>query len=153
MRSRVGLALIAALGLFVAACSSSDSDDSGDSGPAKDALKAAWIYVGPANDGGWSQAHNTGREYVATELGSAVETTFKESVPEGAQVEQVIDDLVKDGNKIIFAASYGYGEAMVAAAEKYPEVKFEMATGDSITGGKPVPENYAEYWGAGEDTC
>ena len=25
------------------------------------AYKAAWIYVGPHNDGGWSQAHDDGR--------------------------------------------------------------------------------------------
>ena len=24
-------------------------------------IKAAWIYVGPHNDGGWSQAHDRGR--------------------------------------------------------------------------------------------
>jgi len=147
-----GTTLLVLLALFGAACSSSDSDSSGSSGASGEAIKAAWIYVGPANDGGWSQAHDNGRQFVATELGDAVETTFKESVPEGAQVEQVIDDLVKDGNKIIFATSYGYGEAMVAAAAEYPDVKFEMATGDSLTAGKPVSENYAEYWGAGEDT-
>ncbi len=33
------------------------------------AFKAAWIYVGPHNDGGWSQAHDQGRLYVQTALG------------------------------------------------------------------------------------
>ncbi|MFM8971953.1 MAG: BMP family ABC transporter substrate-binding protein [Actinomycetota bacterium] len=149
---RISLLLLTVFGLLVAACSSSDSSDSGESGPSENATKAAWIYVGPANDGGWSQAHDNGRKFVADELGSEVETTFKENVPEGPQVAQVIDDLVKDGNEIIFGTSYGFQEAMVAAAEKYPNVKFEQATGDYLTQGKPVPENYAESWGAGEDT-
>ncbi len=35
-------------------------------------LKAAWIYVGPHNDGGWSQAHDAGRLYVQKQLGSKV---------------------------------------------------------------------------------
>ncbi len=109
------------------------------------AFKAAWIYVGPHNDGGWSQAHDQGRLYVVKHLGSKVQTTYKENVPEGPQVVQVIDQLVRDGNKIIFATSFGYQTAMAAAAKKYPDVKFEMATGTMQS------KNMAEYYGAGED--
>ena len=49
-------------------------------------IKAAWIYVGPHNDGGWSQAHDKGRLYVQKQLGANVITTYKENVPEGPQV-------------------------------------------------------------------
>lgn len=108
-------------------------------------IKAAWIYVGPHNDGGWSQAHDNGRLYVQKKMGAAVKTTFKENVPEGPQVTQVIDSLVRDGNKIIFATSFGYMDAMAAAAKKYPDVYFEHATGYK-TG-----KNFANYFGAGED--
>ena len=55
-------------------------------------IKAAWIYVGPHNDGGWSQAHDVGRLYVQKKLGKNVVTTFKENVPEGPQASQVIDE-------------------------------------------------------------
>jgi basic membrane protein A and related proteins len=110
-----------------------------------DAFKAAWIYVGPHNDNGWSQAHDKGRLYVQKKLGSKVKTTFKEKVTEGPQTEQVIDSLVRDGNKIIFATSFGFQPAMVKAAKKYPDVKFEMATGTAQS------KNMAEYFGAGED--
>ena len=109
------------------------------------AFKAAWIYVGPHNDNGWSQAHDKGRLYVQSKLGSSVETTYKENVPEGSQVSQVIESLIRDGNKIIFATSFGYQSAMVAAAKKHPDVKFEMATGTAQSA------NMAEYFGAGED--
>ena len=85
-------------------------------------IKAAWIYVGPHNDGGWSQAHDQGRLYVQKKLGAKVITTYKENVPEGPQAAQVIDSLVRDGNKIIFATSFGYMDAMAAAAKKYPNV-------------------------------
>jgi basic membrane protein A len=108
-------------------------------------FKAAFIYVGPHNDGGWSQAHDQGRLYAQRVLGSKVLTTYKENVPEGPQVAQVINSLVKDGNKIIFATSFGFQSAMVAAAKKYPNVKFEMATGTAVS------KNMAEYFGAGED--
>ncbi|RDI73250.1 putative ABC-type transport system periplasmic component/surface lipoprotein [Gaiella occulta] len=109
-------------------------------------IKAAWIYVGPHNDGGWSQAHDRGRLYVQKKLGANVITTFKENVPEGPQVAQVIDSLVRDGNKIIFATSFGFQDAMAAAAKKYPDVYFEQATGFKTS------KNLAEYFGAGEDS-
>jgi basic membrane protein A len=110
------------------------------------AFKAAWIYVGPHNDAGWSQAHDEGRQYVQKTLGGKVQTTYKENVPEGPQVAQVIESLIRDGNKIIFATSFGFQTAMAAAAKKHPDVKFEMATGTTV-----LP-NMAEYFGAGEDS-
>jgi basic membrane protein A len=109
------------------------------------AFKAAWIYVGPHNDGGWSQAHDQGRLAVQKALGSKVQTTYKENIPEGPQVAQVIESLIRDGNKIIFATSFGFQNAMAAAAKKHPDVKFEMATGTIVS------KNMAEYFGAGED--
>ena len=118
---------------------------SASSGTKTAAFKAAWIYVGPHNDGGWSQAHDAGRLYVQKMLGSKVQTTFKENVPEGPQVTQVIEQLVRDGNKIIFATSFGYQDAMAAEAKKHPDVLFEQATGTTQS------KNLAEYYGAGED--
>ncbi len=108
-------------------------------------IKAAWIYVGPHNDGGWSQAHDDGRLYVEKKMGANVVTTYKENVPEGPQVAQVIDSLVRDGNKIIFATSFGFMDAMAAAAKKYPDVYFEHATGFKTA------KNFANYFGAAED--
>jgi basic membrane protein A and related proteins len=107
--------------------------------------KVAFIYVGPHNDGGWSQAHEQGRLYVQKHLGSKVQTTYKENVPEGPQVATVIDQLIRDGNQMIFATSFGFQPAMAAAAKKNPNVKFEMATGTIIQ------KNMAEYYGRGED--
>ena len=108
-------------------------------------FKAAWIYVGPHNDAGWSQAHNDGRLTVQKALGSKVQTTFKENVPEGAQTCQVIESLVRDGNKIIFATSFGFQTCMAQSAKKHPDVYFEQATGTLQS------KNLAEYFGAGED--
>lgn len=114
-------------------------------GTASDTIKAAWIYVGPKNDGGWSQAHDAGRKYVQKTLGSKVVTTYKENVPEGPKAVQVIESLVKDGNKIIFATSFGYQDQMVAMAKKYPNVYFEHATGYKTS------KNLAQFFGAGEE--
>jgi basic membrane protein A len=144
---RLLVALLAVFALMAAACG--DDDETGGSDEPSDAaepIKAAWVYIGPVNDGGWTQAHNDGREYVEEELGDAVETTYKENIPEGPQATQVIEDLIRDGNKIIFATSFGYGDALAQLAEKYPDVYFEHATGAATT------ENLATYFGAGEDT-
>jgi basic membrane protein A len=108
-------------------------------------FKAAWIYVGPHNDGGWSQAHDAGRLMVQKALGSKVQTTFKENVPEGPQVAQVIESLIRDGNKIIFATSFGFQTCMAQEAKKHPDVYFEQATGTLQS------KNMAEYFGAGEE--
>src|ERR671939_504734 len=94
-----------------------------------DVFKAAWIYVGPHNDGGWSQAHDQGRLMVQKARGSKVQTTYKENVPEGPQVCQTIESLIRDGNKIIFATSFGFQTCMAQEAAKHPDVYFEQATG------------------------
>src|SRR5438067_9939269 len=91
------------------------------------AFKVAWIYVGPHNDHGWSEAHDKGRLYVQKQLGSKVQTTYKEDVAVGAQLQQTVSSLVNDGYKLIFGTSYGYFDKTLAA--KYPQVLFEQATG------------------------
>ena len=107
-------------------------------------FKAAWIYVGPHNDGGWSQAHEQGRLYVQKMLGSKVQTTYKENIAVGAQFSQTVASLVAQGYKMIFATSYGY--LTKAFAAKYPNVLFEQATGTETA------PNLSEYFGAAEDT-
>jgi simple sugar transport system substrate-binding protein len=97
--------------------------------PKPEPLKAAWIYVGPVGDAGWSFAHDQGRKAVEAEFGDKVATTFVEKVPEGADAERVIRDLAAQGNKIIFATSFGFMEPMLKVAAEFPDVKFEHATG------------------------
>jgi len=108
------------------------------------AFKVAWIYVGPHNDGGWSQAHDAGRLYVQKVLGSKVQTTYKENIAVGAQLQQTVASLVNQGYKMIFGTSYGYFDKKLAA--KYPSVLFEQATGTDTA------SNLSEYFGAAEDT-
>src|SRR5215831_9866801 len=92
--------------------------------------KVALILVGPHNDGGWSQAHYDGMQYVQKALGSKVQTTYKEKIAPGAQMDQTIQSLQNQGYQMIFATSYGMVTKAVAA--KYPKIKFEQATGTDI---------------------
>jgi basic membrane protein A and related proteins len=97
--------------------------------PQAEPLKAAWVYVGPVGDAGWTFAHDLGRKAVEAKFGDKVKTTFVEKVPEGPDAERVIRDLAQQGNKIIFATSFGYMEPMLKVAKDFPDVKFEHATG------------------------
>jgi basic membrane protein A len=134
------LATLALTFVAVAACGGSPAPTTTNT-----PFKAAWIYVGPINDGGWTQAHDRGRQYVVAQLGDKIKTTYKENVPEGPQVSQVIDSLVADGNKYIIGTSYGFQDQFAAAAKKYPTVYFEQATGDKMD------KNLGEMFGAAED--
>jgi len=149
-RRLLSLLLVSVLAVAAAACGGDDDESTGGGGGSgdggDDVTKAAWIYVGPINDGGWTQAHDAGRKVVDEELGDAVETTYKESIPEGPEAEQVVRDLIAEGNEIIFATSFGYGDVLAEMAEEFPDVRFEHATGVA-TG-----DNLATYFGASEDT-
>ena len=94
-----------------------------------DKLKVGFIYVGPVGDHGWTYMHDQGRLTVEKELGDQVETTYVESVKYGADAERVITQMAMQGIDIIFATSFGYMDQMLSVAEKFPNVKFEHATG------------------------
>ena len=102
--------------------------------PAPAPLKAAWVYVTPLTDAGWTHQHDLGRRAVAAALGPRVQTSYVENVAEGADAERVIRDLAAQGNRIIFTTSFGYMEPTLKVARDFPEVKFE-----SITGLKTAP--------------
>jgi simple sugar transport system substrate-binding protein len=98
--------------------------------PAKPApLKAAFVYVGPVGDAGYTFAHDAGRKEAVAKLGDKVVTSFVESVKEGPDAERVIRDLATQGNKVIFATSFGFGDSMAKVAKDFPDVYFEHATG------------------------
>ena len=97
--------------------------------PKPEPLKIAFAYVGPVGDGGWTFAHDQGRKAVEKEFGDKVVTSFVESVPEGADAERVFRDMVGQGNKLIFGATFGYMEPMLKVAADNPAVHFEHATG------------------------
>jgi basic membrane protein A and related proteins len=96
---------------------------------AQDKTKACFIYVGSKTDGGWSQAHDIARQKVQADLGDKVETSFVESVPEGPDAQRTLERLARSGCQIIFATSFGFMDQTVAVAQKFPDVKFEHATG------------------------
>jgi basic membrane protein A len=99
-------------------------------------VKACWVYVGPIGDYGWSYQHHQGLEAVKKELGDKVETAYAENVAE-ADSEKTFERFAREGCNIIFATSFGFMDPVLKVAAKFPDVKFEHATGfktaDNVT--------------------
>lgn len=91
--------------------------------------KACFIYVGPIGDFGWSYQHHQGLLDAEKAMGDELETAYLESVPEGADAERAIERFARSGCNIIFTTSFGYMDATNKVARKFPDVKFEHATG------------------------
>ncbi|MGI6065294.1 MAG: BMP family ABC transporter substrate-binding protein [Bacillota bacterium] len=92
-------------------------------------LKVGFIYVGPIGDAGWTYAHDLGAEYMKNEIGN-VELVKAESVNENpTDAERVLNQMVSEGCKIIFATSYGYMDSVIKVAEQNPEVTFLHCSG------------------------
>ena len=92
-------------------------------------MKVGFIYIGPPGDHGWNYQHDVGRKAVDEALGDRVETVFQENVPESADAERVMTQMVLSGADMIFATSFGYMDPVMNVAKKFPDVKFEHATG------------------------
>jgi simple sugar transport system substrate-binding protein len=98
--------------------------------PAKaEPLKIAFAYVGPVGDGGWTFAHDNARKALEKEMGAKISTSFVENVPESADAERVIRDMVGQGNKLIFGTTFGYMDPMLKVAADSKGVFLEHATG------------------------
>ncbi len=96
---------------------------------AQDKTKIGFVYVGPIGDGGWTHEHDKGRLALEAEFGDKVETVYVESVAEGPDSERVMTQMALDGADLIFTTSFGYMDPTINVAKKFPNVKFEHATG------------------------
>jgi len=97
---------------------------------AAEKLKVGFIYLGPIGDLGWTYQHDVSRRAMEQALGDKIETTtYIENVPESADAERSIEQLVRTGHKLIFATSFGYMDATLKIANKYPNVFFEHCAG------------------------
>ena len=91
-------------------------------------VKAAFVYVTPIGDHGWTYAHHNGVMHLKKVLGDDVIITEVENVPEDSDSERVITSLARK-NDIVFTTSFGYMNPTANVAKRYPNVKFEHATG------------------------
>ncbi|CUH78166.1 BMP family ABC transporter substrate-binding protein [Tropicibacter naphthalenivorans] len=96
---------------------------------AQEEITAGFIYIGPPGDGGWTYEHDQARQKMEAHFEGKVKTVYQENVPESADAERAITQMALGGADIIFTTSFGYMDPTLAVAEKFPNVKFEHATG------------------------
>ncbi len=107
-------------------------------------FNVAMILLGPHDDGGWSQAHYEGLQYLEKNMPDA-HVAYVENVPEGADSEQVIRSLARKGFNLIFTTSFGYMDPTAAVAEEFPDITFIH-----VSGYKTNNANFGNLFGAME---
>jgi len=102
-------------------------------------LKVGILHVGSINDAGYNQAHAEGMQIMKKNL-PEVDVIEVENVPEGADAERVMENMIKQGARLIIPASFGYLEPALRVAQRYPDVKF------AHPGGYKRAANLTTYW-------
>lgn len=104
-------------------------------------VRAAFVYISPPGDLGWTYEHDRGRLMLEDELGDLVETAYMEDVTEGPDAARVIRQYAQEGWDVIFTTSFGYMEDTYEVAEEFPDVVFEHCSGYMTR------ENMSTYFG------
>jgi basic membrane protein A len=108
-------------------------------------FNVAMVLIGPHDDGGWSQAHYEGLQYLCQHVADS-HVAYVELVPEGADSEQVFRSLSRKGFNFIIGTSFGYMDPMDAVAKEFPDITYLHLTGYKSNG-----KNFGNFFGAVED--
>jgi basic membrane protein A len=143
--------LLTLVALFAAACgSNTTATEEGSSGaaasdavPGEGATKVGFIFVGPKDDFGYNQAAYEGSQAVG-EAFPDIEVLTAENVPEDDNATRIMESMIADGAKIIFATSYGHLDPALKVAEAHPDVVV-VQQGNFIKG--TIPPNVGTYFG------
>src|SRR4030042_769653 len=129
------MVIVMGLGILLTACGTPVPT----APPEAEVIKAAFVYVGPVGDHGWSFAHDLGAKCLEEKV-EKVETTFLESVSD-VDAEARIRDLAEQGYDVIFTTSASFRDATAAVAPEYPDIIFENCSGFLTS------ENMGSYFG------
>ena len=135
--------LSCAMVFALTACGGSEGAGSGSlKAIPKEDLKIGFVYVGPVGDEGYSFAHDQGRKKMMENLGlSEDQVIIKESVPENADCEKALNDMVDQGCNVIFSTSYGFMDFTLNVAKQHPDVYFFHCSGYKTA------DNMSAYFG------
>ena len=140
-----GMTLLLVFSLLLAACATEEEPEivGGFEIPVVEDGKfnVAMVLIGPHDDGGWSEAHWDGLNYIEDNVDDT-NVAFIELVPEGADSEQVFRSLARKGFDLIIGTSFGYMDPMEIVAEEFPDQMFIHLTGFKTNG-----ENYGNMFG------
>jgi basic membrane protein A len=110
-----------------------------------DKFNVAVVLIGFHADGGWSQAHLEGAQWM-TSQDSTVAVQYVEMINPGPDAESVMRSLARKGFDLIIGTTFEYGPTMDTLAEEFPKVSFLHASGYRSNG-----KNYGNVFGAMED--
>jgi basic membrane protein A and related proteins len=99
-----------------------------------------FIFVGPCDDYGYNQAACIGSNAVESAFPD-LEILRAENVPENQEAERVMENMIRNGAKIIFPTSYGHLDPALEVAKRHPDVIFMHQ------GGLKSAENVGTYFG------
>ena len=107
--------------------------------PPDETLKIGIIFTGSQRDLGWNQASAVGADYVEQTL-DHVEIIRAENIPETAEVQEVAEQMIREGATIIIATSFGFSGPIKAIIDRHPDVMF-LHLGDL-----EIYENYGSFF-------
>ncbi|MDQ6818124.1 MAG: BMP family ABC transporter substrate-binding protein [Actinomycetota bacterium] len=144
-RLRGAIGFLLAIGAMVAlgACGSSSSSSSPSSSGSSKGLKVGFIYVSPLPGSAWSLAWDRARQDLVQKFGA--QATVVQPIPETPVVVGTMQDLIRRGDKMIFATAIGYQPFVVQVAQQNPNVDF-VVTGPWLQK-QPRPKNVASVYG------
>ncbi len=108
-------------------------------------FNVAVVLIGFHADGGWSQAHLEGAQWMSTQDPN-IAVQYVELVNPGPDAESVMRSLARKGFDFIIGTTFEYGPTMEALAEEFPNVNWLHVSGYRSNG-----KNYGNLFGAMED--
>lgn len=93
-------------------------------------IKIAFIYAKSIEASGWVRSHELGRRAVEETFESNVETKAFENINDDILLNDLIEDLVKEGYNTIFTTSPIHRKATLSAALIHTNVKFFNCSGN-----------------------
>ncbi len=142
-------ALAAVIGLLGVGCSSNSTSTTSAGGgatataPGTGGKAVGFIFVGPKDDYGYNQAAYEGSQDVAKAFPN-LKVLTAENVPEDDNATRVMEGMINNGAKIIFATSYGHLDPAMKVAAAHPDVVV-IQQGNIATG--TIPANFGTYFG------
>jgi len=98
------------------------------------------LHVGSIKDAGYNQASHDGLEQLKKNI-PGLALLEAENVPESADAERVMEQMINKGATIIIAQSFGFQDPALNVAAKYPKVTFLHASGFKLA------PNFGTFWG------
>lgn len=88
--------------------------------PAPKVIKAAFIYMGPVGDVGWTWNHDQSRKHIEEKFG--IETAYSEAVPYGDGPRVAEEYIAKGYNVIVFNDAIEVWDPTFSVAKNHPDV-------------------------------